>query len=633
MKTKKHFATPQKKLLAVSLSLLSPTILAASNLIADGGFEQPTLSWTSPKSTLRLDTAASFSGLAGLNVLSAYNYCPYDAVYSLDVSQFKTGTLYEFGARTRLKTGSPAAKLKMALIKNGGAPIYLDGYANTSYVYSDRWTRQFGVYIANFAATDTLKLCISGALNTETYIDEVFVRPLTTAEIGYKAPLKLNFENLLQADGNRLVVGSAKTPIKLNGINLSAYNYGNDVAGAENAIDNFSFKNHDENSYKEIAALGYNTVRLMMSFVFFEDNAKPGVYKNEGWAWLERNILWAKRYKVRLILDMHEPPGGAQLPSFHNFNNRPDVQKRLEDLWVAIAKRYRNETTIAAYDLINEPYVDNWFVYAQGLISKIRAVDPNHLVLIEQSYHPNDLGKDARFYPLPFTNIIYDSHYYDTFASSDNGTAPYTGNLTSFKNNLKNEFLSFYDSSTGKFIAPLNIGEYGVVHGKFDKNLGAQQWLRNITDAMDYYGINRQLFNYHESRFGIYSGWNTYPGESTTTNALLKTTVRELNGKPLSLRTDTLPDVFSFAAKTAVTPATAVESAAVTISGIDAPVPVSVFNGEYRINNGIYTSVTGKVKNGDKVQIKHTSASKALTTVSSTLIVGGKTASFNSTTR
>jgi aryl-phospho-beta-D-glucosidase BglC (GH1 family) len=612
--------------------LCTQPALAATNLIPDGGFEQSTLSWTSLKSTIHLDSTAAFSGLAGLSLLSSYSYCPYDAAYALDVSQFQNGTLYEFGAYTRLKSGSPA-RLRMALIKNGGSPVYLDGYANSAYAYADRWARLFGVYIANFAATDKVTLCISGAANIETYIDEVFVRPLTRAEVGYTVPANLDFETLLQADGNRLVVGSAKTPVILNGINLSAYYYGNDVAGAENAIDNFSFKNHDENSYKEIAELGYNTVRLMMSFVFFEDNAKPGVYKEEGWAWLERNILWAKKYNLRLILDMHEPPGGAQLPSFHNFNNRPDVQKRLEDLWVAIAQRYRNETTIAAYDLVNEPYIDNWFVYAQGLISKIRAVDPNHLVLIEQSYHPNDLGNNARFYRLPFTNIIYDVHYYDAFASSDNGTSPYTGTLAAFKNSLKNEFASLYDSSTGKFNVPINSGEYGVVHQKFEKNLGAGQWLRNINDAMNYYGISRQLFNYHETRFGLYSGWNTYPGEGTTTHVGLKTTILELNGKPLPVGTDTLPNLFSFAAKTGVARSSVVTSAAAAIKGIDALTPISVFGGQYRINSEAYTSLAGKIKNGDKVQVKHTAASKALTPVTTTVIIGGKTASFKSTTQ
>ncbi len=619
--------------IAVALLLLTPTVFAATNLVVDSGFEQGLMAWSSPKSSISLDPAAAFNGAKGLRVLSPFNYCPNDAIYTLNASQFRAGTLYEFGARTRLAAGSLAAPLRMGIIKNGAAPIYVDGFANTSYAYGDRWTQLFGVYIADFLPTDSIKLCISGALNTPTYLDDVYVKPLTTAEIGYIAPATLDTTTLLQANGNGLGVGAAKTPVVLNGINLSAYNYGNNIAGAENAIDNFRFKNHDEKAYQEIAGLGYNTVRLMMSFVFFEDNATPGVYKDAGWAWLERNILWAKKYNIRLILDMHEPPGGTQLPSFHTFNTRPDIQLRLENLWVAIAGRYKNETTIAAYDLINEPYVDNWFVYAQGLISKMRAVDPNHLIIIEQSYHPNDLGNNARFYPLPFANIIYDAHYYDTFASSDTGTAPYTGTSLSFRNNLKNEFLPFYNSVTGKFTVPINIGEYGVVHQKFDKNLGAEQWLRDINDAMNYYGINRQLFNYHESRFGIYSGWNTYPGESTTTNIRLKSTILDLNRQPLPLGTDTLPNAINLATKTAIIPASIVQSAPVTLSGLDAPTPITVSGGFYRINTGIYTNLAGTVKNGDVIQVRHTASAAYQTPTSTRVFVGGIMGSFTSITQ
>ena len=249
----------QKMRFAALLLVSAPSVLAASNLITDGGFEQNFLSWSSPKSTLSLDSAAAFSGLFGLKLLSSANYCKNDALYTLDTHQFQQGTLYEFGARTRLEAGAPA-KLRMALIKNDGAPLYLDGYTSSSYAYSDRWTRLFGVSIANFAATDSLKLCISGAANIATYIDDVYVKPLTVEEVGYQAPAILNFDDLLQAEGNRLVLGHTQKSMILNGINLSAYNYGNDVAGAENAIDNFSFKNHDEDSYREISELGYNTV-------------------------------------------------------------------------------------------------------------------------------------------------------------------------------------------------------------------------------------------------------------------------------------------------------------------------------------------------------------------------------------
>ncbi|MBU0655975.1 MAG: cellulase family glycosylhydrolase [Gammaproteobacteria bacterium] len=519
----------QLRWLALPLAVAVQTAMA-DNLVTDGGFESGSLLWLgSSQSTVTLNSAAAFSGQGGLHLLSANNYCVNGALYTLDASQFQQGTLYEFGARTRLGSGTASADLRLGLIKNGASPVYLDGYASTSKAYPDRWTRLFGAYIADFAPTDSLKLCVSSGKNIPTYLDDVFVRPLTTSEIGYQPPATLDYENLVQADGNRLVVGSAKTPILLKGINIEAYNYGNDTPGGEVALDNFGWKNYDESSFQEISSLGFNTVRLMMSFVVFEDNANPGVYKEEGWAWLDRNIQWAKKHNLRLLLDMHEPPGGTQLPN--KLSLTPASQKRLEDLWVAIAQRYRNEPTVLGFDLINEPYIPDWFAYAPQLISKIRAVDPNHLVFIEQSYHPADLGNNSKLYVLPFPNIVYDIHYYDTFASSDNGTTPYKGSVAKFKSELVNEFAPFYDASTDSFTVPLNSGEYGVVHQKYavEKNLGAEQWMKDLSAAMDYYGINRMMFAYSEGRFGLYRGWHTYPGESTTLNTSLQALIPTLN--------------------------------------------------------------------------------------------------------
>jgi hypothetical protein len=157
--------------------------------------------------------------------------------------------------------------------------------------------------------------------------------------------------------------------------------------------------------------------------------------------------------------------------------------------------------------------------------------------------------------------------------------------------------------------------------------------LRNITDAMNDYGISRQLFNYHESRFGIYSGWNTYVGESTSTNTRLKSTLQELNHKPLPAGADTLPDAFSFVPQTAATPKAEIESLPVTLSGIDAPTPITIFGGSYRTNNGPYTSLAGWAHNGDSVQVKHTAATTYQTGVSSQFIIGGISGVFTSTTQ
>lgn len=608
--------------------------LAGTNLVTDGGFESGSLLWsTAGGSVLARNSAAAFSGQAGLQLAAANNYCVNGALYTLNAAAFQSGKLYEFGTRARLGSGTVSADLRMGLIKNGAAPVYLDGFASTTKAYPDRWTRLFGAYIANFSPTDSLKLCISGVPNTPTYLDEVFVRPLTTTEIGYQAPAVLDYEKLVQADGNRLVVGTAKTPIVIKGINVEAYNYGNDIPGGEVALDNFGWKNYDESSFTEIAGLGFNTVRLMMSFVVFEDNANPGVYKEEGWAWLDRNIQWAKNNNLRLLLDMHEPPGGTQLPN--QLDLTAASKTRLENLWFAIAQRYRNEPTVLGYDLINEPYVSNWFAYAPTLIGKIRAADPNHLVFIQGSYNPTDLGKPGMMYPLPFNNMVYDVHYYDTFASSDAGTTPYGDNVDAFKLGMQSEFDAFYDAGTGKFSYPLNVGEYGVVHAKYagEKNLGAEQWMMDISAAMDAYNINRMMFSYHEERFGLYRGWQTYPGESTTANIPMKAMIQSVNGVPVTPGTDSFPATAGFTAKTSVPLSTAVESAPITIAGVDTQTPINIYGGTYSVNGGVYTAVAGMVNNGSTVKVSHTSSASYATKVSTKVIIGGAVGYFTSTTQ
>jgi pimeloyl-ACP methyl ester carboxylesterase len=105
------------------------------------------------------------------------------------------------------------------------------------------------------------------------------------------------------------------------------------------------------------------------------------------------------------------------------------------------------------------------------------------------------------------------------------------------------------------------------------------------------------------------------------------------NGCPLP-PPDTTPDAFSFTSLSGVAQGSVVSSNVVTISGIDAPAPVSISNGEYRINGGAYTSSgqAAAVNNGDTVQVRHTSANAPGATVESVLSIGGVEGKFRSTT-
>ncbi|WP_136526208.1 hypothetical protein [Geomonas ferrireducens] len=73
-------------------------------------------------------------------------------------------------------------------------------------------------------------------------------------------------------------------------------------------------------------------------------------------------------------------------------------------------------------------------------------------------------------------------------------------------------------------------------------------------------------------------------------------------------------------------------SNAVTLTMDTSNANISVSGGEYSVNGGAFTSTAGTVVNGDTVQVRQTAASTAGTTVTTTLTVGDKRATFSSTT-
>ncbi len=75
---------------------------------------------------------------------------------------------------------------------------------------------------------------------------------------------------------------------------------------------------------------------------------------------------------------------------------------------------------------------------------------------------------------------------------------------------------------------------------------------------------------------------------------------------------------------------TNIESNAITVSGIAAPVAISVAGGEYSINGGTYGTAAGTISTGQTVKVRPTGGKIATdnTTVTVTLTVGTTTAPF-----
>lgn len=227
--------------------------------------------------------------------------------------------------------------------------------------------------------------------------------------------------NFIRRNGNKLIVGKDGQVIWLRGINFTNY-YWEDYS-TENINEN---NHHSKIDFQRVSNMGMNVIRFCLSYKIFEDNDSPYEYKKDGWDWLDKNINWAKEYGIYLIFDMHIPQGGDWLDSTteNDFSlwTEEEPKKRLKALWKAIAIRYKNETIIAAYNILNEPLTggpaSQWNELAQEIINEIRLIDKNHLIIVEKVYGQNQewsVPDDITQFLVNDNNIMYDFHFYLPF--------------------------------------------------------------------------------------------------------------------------------------------------------------------------------------------------------------------------
>lgn len=95
---------------------------------------------------------------------------------------------------------------------------------------------------------------------------------------------------------------------------------------------------------------------------------------------------------------------------------------------------------------------------------------------------------------------------------------------------------------------------------------------------------------------------------------------------------DTTPDPFTFRSLSGVTPGSLVSSAAVVVTGINAPAPVYVIGGEYSIAGRPFTTAAGTLTNGQSVQVRLVAPAAFSATGAVSLTIGGVAGTFTVTT-
>jgi len=231
-----------------------------------------------------------------------------------------------------------------------------------------------------------------------------------------------NFVHTLGTD----IIGVDGAPLYLKGIGLGNYVWSNNTTAYIN--------DHSEIDFERIHQMGMNTVRFYLNYRFFESDATPYQYLQSGWDWLDKNIKWAKKHQIYIVLNMHVPQGGFQSQGngdalWLNLEN----QNRLKALWKAIALHYANEPQIIGFALVNEPIptesVTQWAQLAQQIIDAIRQVDQHHIIFVERAlYVKGNYLEDENFnFPIVSDpNLVYEFHSYAPFL--------YTHQLLDFAN-------------------------------------------------------------------------------------------------------------------------------------------------------------------------------------------------------
>lgn len=96
---------------------------------------------------------------------------------------------------------------------------------------------------------------------------------------------------------------------------------------------------------------------------------------------------------------------------------------------------------------------------------------------------------------------------------------------------------------------------------------------------------------------------------------------------------DTTPDAFGFQAVAEASEGALVVSEVITIMGIGSSAPIQVFGGEYRVDDGVFTSVPGRIGAGSRLMLRLQASIDAGATASMMVSVGGVDAVFDVVTR
>jgi endoglycosylceramidase len=289
-------------------------------------------------------------------------------------------------------------------------------------------------------------------------------------------------------------------------------------------------------------AAGFDMVRLPIAWSLLEP--RKGRFDARYLERIARSVSLLNAHRLYVVLDMHflgwSPAyGGSGAPAWATVSGVPDPvwgpmpslgrflspainvstaffwltsgwQQEYLKTWQWIAGRFRDDSGVAGYDIINEPHSfplpplrfdkDQLFPFYARAVQAIGDVDPNHLFFLE-----NDMTGDlpTSVVPLHASNLVYAAHVYtgSLILPAFNGDpAPLAAHIDELA------------KEAGQVPAPLWIGEFSINTSQAH----APAYIADILDDMDAHGAGWAWWQWREA-----GGWGVRSADGNRVNETL----------------------------------------------------------------------------------------------------------------
>lgn len=275
-----------------------------------------------------------------------------------------------------------------------------------------------------------------------------------------------------------------------------------------------------ENDFKILKDLGINIVRVNFTCYNATKNGydiDPSFFNKLDWI-----IELASKYGLYVILDNHGAIGSqnkdnhsGDITHFELYGNKKNEEATIE-LWKYIANRYKDNKTVAIYDLLNEPRRapgkftgKKQFDFYDRLYQEIRKIDINHVIMMECFTFPFH-GVSPRKYS--WENIAYSYHIY---------------NLTPFSEKFAINFYKIFNNLL-RYKVPIVIGEFSCWEKKNDWYSAISTFNKlGWSHLMWTYKANRYFYSNDKNKIFPYRMWGIF----------------ESNVKPVDINSSTFEEI------------------------------------------------------------------------------------------